>query len=151
MSKEPETRSLRSNQLCAAFLGATGVFVGVWALFFPREFYDSFPGFGHHWVDMLGAYNEHLARDVGGMYTAMAIMSLWVAFRPSRERITLIGMGWLTFNSAHCYFHLNHLDVYGTADQVGNVVLLVGVTVLALFMLLPAGLVGRPDHVAGRG
>jgi hypothetical protein len=129
----------RSNQVCVALLGASGAFVGVWALFFPAQFYTSFPGFGLHWVDALGPYNEHLARDVGGLYSALAVMSFWAAFRPTRERLALLGMGWLTFNTAHCLFHLHHLEAYGTADRIGNVALLVGVTVLACLLLVPDG------------
>lgn len=140
--------SLRFNQICSASLGVSGVFIGVWALLFPRAFYDSFPGFGHHWVDTLGPYNEHLARDVGAMYCAMAVMSLWTTFKPSREKFTLVGMGWLTFNTAHLLFHLGHLDVYGTADQIGNAVLLIAVTILACLMLVPDGPIRRSDRSA---
>jgi len=144
--------SLRFNRICSAFLGASGVFIGVWALFFPRAFYDSFPGFGRHWVDTLGPYNEHLARDVGSMYCAMAVMSLWAVAKSSREQFALIGMGWLTFNTAHCIFHLHHLGVYRTVDQVGNVVLLVSVTALSCLMLVPDGLFQRSVRpTKGRG
>lgn len=134
----------RIHQVCAAVLGVTGTYVGVWALFLPGQFYERFPGFGHHWVDTLGPYNEHLARDVGGLYTAMALMSLWAASFPSRERFALVGLGWLVFNVAHALFHLHHLDAYGFADQVGNVVLLLGVTVLAGLLLIPAR---SPDNL----
>jgi len=127
----------RFHQTCAAVLGVTGAYVGAWALFLPHVFYTSFPGFGRHWVDTLGQYNEHLARDVGGLYCAMALMSLWAATRPSRDRLSLLGLGWLVFNVPHALFHLDHLDVYKAADQIGNVVLLLGVTILAGLLLIP--------------
>jgi hypothetical protein len=68
----------------------------------------------------------------------MALMSLWAASRTNRQQFTLIGLGWLAFNVPHALFHLDHLDVYQAADQIGNVALLLGVTALACLLLLPA-------------
>jgi hypothetical protein len=51
--------------------GAAG---GAWPAGWPRSFYDDFPWPGHPWVAPLGAYNEHLLRDFGGMNLAMAVV-----------------------------------------------------------------------------
>ena len=55
---------------------AASVQLGIWATFAPRSFYEKFPGFGHHWVSMAGPYDEHLVRDVGGLYLALLIMPI---------------------------------------------------------------------------
>ena len=129
--------SIRIKQLVSAILAATGIYVGLWAAAWPRQFYDSFPGFGRHWVEALGPYNEHLVRDLGGLYLAMAVISVWAAVVPRREVFPMVGLGWLAFNIPHCLFHLDHLDVYTGVDVAGNVITLVGVVVLAALLLVP--------------
>jgi hypothetical protein len=130
--------SIRIKQVFAGILALTGLYAGLWAAAWPRQFYDSFPGFGRHWVALLGPYNEHLVRDVGGLYLAMAIVSLWACVRPRGETLAMAGLGWLGFNIPHCIYHLNHLDMYGGVDQAGNVVTLVGVVILAALLLVPS-------------
>jgi hypothetical protein len=44
-------------------LAATPLVGGLWALLFPRAFYDDFPLPGADWVSTLGPYNEHLVSD----------------------------------------------------------------------------------------
>ena len=61
--------------------------VGVWQYLAPRSFYDDFPGFGRHWVDVDGPFNAHLLRDVGqgnlafGVVALMALLTggIWLA------------------------------------------------------------------------
>ena len=131
--------SIRIKQLASAILAATAIYVGLWAAAWPQQFYDSFPGFGRHWVAALGPYNEHLIRDVGGLYLAMAVISVWAAVVPRREIFPMVGLGWLAFNIPHCLFHFDHLDVYSAADIAGNVIALVGVVVLAALLMVPTG------------
>lgn len=59
----------------AGVLGLSAVVVGAWAAAAPRSFFSSFPLPGHHWVAPLGPYNEHLTRDVGGLYLALFVVS----------------------------------------------------------------------------
>lgn len=59
---------------------AIGAFVGVWAAGFPQSFYDSFPGFGFVWISVDGPFNEHLIRDVGSLYLALAAASAAATF-----------------------------------------------------------------------
>ena len=66
-------------------LNAIGAFVGVWALVFPREFYDSFPGLGFGAWATDGPFNEHLIRDVGALYLALVAAGVFAAF--GRERM----------------------------------------------------------------
>jgi hypothetical protein len=139
--------NIRIKQVLTGILALTGVDAGLWACWWPRQFYDSFPGFGHHWVMGLGPYNEHLVRDVGGLYLALAIVAIWATVRPRAEVFAMVGLGWLGFNIPHAIYHLRHLDMFDRVDQVGNVVTLVGVTVLAALLLVP---VSRPPRLAER-
>ena len=49
--------------------------VGLQAAVAPRSFFDDFP-FGRSWISVDGAmYDEHLVRDVGALFLAMAIVT----------------------------------------------------------------------------
>lgn len=130
--------SIKRKQIVLGVLAATGLYVGIWAAAWPSGFFGSFPGLGREWVSALPPYNEHLVRDVGGMYLAFGVASLWLVVRPSAQGIVGVGLGWLTFNLIHAAFHLDHLRVYSRFDQVLNVVALVGVAFLSFLLVLPA-------------
>lgn len=121
-----------------AALAVSAAFVGGWAQFAPRQFYTSFPLPGRHWVSMLGDYNEHLIRDVGSLYLALLAISVWALLRPHEESFLLVGLAWLVFSVPHLIFHLAHLDRFGTADRVGNLVTLGGTVVLAALLMIPS-------------
>lgn len=127
-----------AKRLVLGLLAVSAGIVGSWAGFAPTSFYASFPGGGHDWVRVLGPFNDHLTRDVGWLYLALFVTSLWVLLRPRAESMTLVGTAWLVFSVPHLAYHLAHLDVYGRADQVANVLTLGGTVVLAGFLLLPA-------------
>jgi hypothetical protein len=118
------------------FLAAISVYVGAWALFAPASWWASFPGFGLHWLPVLGVYNEHLARDVGAVYLALAALSAGAAARPHDDYLVrLTAAVWLVFSIPHLIYHVLHLDHYTGLDRAGNVVSL-GFFVLAGAMLL---------------
>jgi hypothetical protein len=129
---------IRSKQVIAGVLALSAADVGFWAQFAPHSFYDSFPLAGHHWVSALGPYNEHLTRDVGGLYLALLAVSVWAAVRPRTETLRLTGTGWLAFSIPHFIFHMFHLGMYGTTDKIGNIITLGGTVVLAALLLRPA-------------
>jgi hypothetical protein len=133
----------RITQAAAALLALTAAVAGGWAEFAPLSFYRSFPLPGHPWVALLGPYNEHLIRDVGGLYLALLVLTGWAAIRRDAGVLRLTGAAWLAFSVPHLVFHLLHLDPMSTADRVGNVVSLVANVVLALLLLFPS--------TAGRG
>ena len=56
------------------FLAASTLGGSLWALPFPRSFYDDFPAPGWGWVSTLGPYNEHLVRDYGAMNLALGVL-----------------------------------------------------------------------------
>ncbi|MYS18773.1 hypothetical protein GTW78_00490 [Streptomyces sp. SID4948] len=121
------------------------MYVGVWAFFLPASWYRAFPGFGRHWLPVLGPYNEHLARDVGALYLALAVVTLSAARRAGDGRLAgTAGLAWLVFGVPHLVFHLRHLDMYGSADQVLNVVALGWFVVVGAALLVPVEPAGRP-------
>jgi hypothetical protein len=127
----------RSKRGIAAVLAVSAADVGLWAEFAPRSFYDLFPLAGHPWVSALGPYNEHMTRDVGGLYLGLLVISAWVVLRPRTESFAMAGAGWLAFSVPHFIYHMVHLGVFGTADSIGNIVTLGGTVILAALLLLP--------------
>jgi hypothetical protein len=125
------------QRIILALLAVTAAVVGPWASFAPRSFYDDFPGFGRIWISVDGPFNEHLIRDVGSFYTALAVMSVIAIARPLAIVVTTAGAAWLTFGTLHLAYHMAHLDVYGTTDQVLNVIALGGSVVLSALLILP--------------
>ena len=107
------------------FLVVSGVMVGAWAQFFPQAFYDSFPGLGRSWVSVDGPFNEHLVRDVGGLYLALSAVTLIAVFAQTRETILAAALGWLVSQLPHFAYHMTHLHVYPSLlDKAGNVLTL---------------------------
>jgi hypothetical protein len=137
--------SIHSKQVSAAVLALSAAVVGMWASLAPRSFFRSFPLPGHHWVAVLGPYNEHLTRDVGGLYLALLVISVWAALRPDPEILRMTGAAWLAFSLPHLTFHLFHLDMYRPADKAGNIVTLGGSVILAAILLLPTRDADRTD------
>jgi len=110
-------------------LALTTGFLGVYAQFFPRGFYDDFPN-GRGWVAADGPYNEHLVRDFGSMNLALAFVAL-AALAVASVAVARVAAGaYIVFAVPHALYHFRHLEHYDTGDQVGNVVsLLAGIAV----------------------
>jgi hypothetical protein len=121
------------------FFVLQAAFVGSWAAFAPESWFRSFPGFGRHWLPMLGMYNEHLARDVGALYLGLMVLSIGAAFRVGDSYLVqLTGASWTLFSALHLIYHLDHLAMYTGLDWWGNLLSL-GLTLLAgMALLLPA-------------
>lgn len=120
------------------FLIVSGVMVGAWAQFFPQAFYDSFPGLGRSWVSADGPFNEHLVRDVGGLYLALSAVTLIAVFAKTCETVLAAALGWLVSQIPHFTYHMTHLHVYTSMlDKIGNVL------TLGLLVLVPAYLFVR--------
>ncbi|GAB3997003.1 hypothetical protein GCM10028807_41030 [Spirosoma daeguense] len=124
-----QTKQTRQIQFLLLYFAITNSVPGIWALFFPYEFYAHFPGFGHTWVSVDGPYNEHLIRDVGAFFMAITTLCVLALRQPLLIKATAICL--LVFNVPHLLYHLQHLHMLPPIDQVGNVV------VLSLAALLP--------------
>jgi len=113
-------------------LGAPFVGIGIWALAAPRSWYDEFPGAGMHWLPAFGPYDEHLVRDLGGLYLGLGLLLVFAAVSLSRPLVQgALGM-LLVFALPHFVWHLTELDALPTGDNV------VSVTSLALTVVVPA-------------
>jgi len=139
----------RTSRLILSALGVSALYVGVWAEFVPASFYRSFPGLGRHWVSPLGPYDEHLVRDVGGLYLALAVASAGAWWLADHRTTVVVALAWFAFSLPHLVFHLAHLEHFGALDQALNIVLLaltaVGAGALAL------GNIGSVGSITGAG
>src|SRR5215467_4535490 len=97
--------STRATRLMLVILAAGAAFVGLWAVSAPLSFYTSFPGGSHRWVAALGPYNEHLIRDVGGLYLGLLALTLGAIVRPTPQATRLAGLAWLVFSIPHLIYH----------------------------------------------
>jgi hypothetical protein len=130
---------MTTRRVLLLVIAVSAAYVGVWAYFLPGSWYRSFPGLGRHWLPVLGPYNEHLARDVGALYLGLAVLALSAARWAADNRLAAVaGLAWLVFSVPHLAFHLRHLDMYGTADQLLNVVALGFLVVASAALMLPA-------------
>lgn len=124
-----------------AILAATsllGLFAGGWAAFAPRFFYGSFPGFGFGpWVAVDGPYNEHLVRDVGAFYLALAAAGIFAMLSRTVVAGRAVGIAWLAFSVPHLGYHLQHLEGFSALDAVGQVIGLGSTVVLAVPLIAP--------------
>ena len=122
--------------LARGCLGAIGLLMlpaGVQAAFAPRSFFDDFP-VGRGWIAAEGgSYDEHLVRDVGFLFLAMVIVTLWAAWR--NQFLVPVAAGWMVQGLGHLVYHVGHLEGLDGIDRVGLVGSLVAVPVLAAVVL----------------
>ncbi|WP_338078563.1 hypothetical protein [Amycolatopsis suaedae] len=127
------------TRLALLLFAAVGLVVGFWAAVLPMSFYSDFPGFRPGWVSADGPFNEHLVRDVGGMFLALGVLAVGAFVMRTNAVARLTGLAWLVFGVVHAAYHLLHLHVFEPVDQVINAVGLVGLVVLAaVVVFLPA-------------
>lgn len=137
-----------TQTVATGVLTASALYVGWWASLAPRSFYDSFPGLNRMWVGGDGPYNEHLVRDVGGLYLALAVSGVLALVWRDRRTTLVLGAAWTTFSLLHLGYHLHHLGDLAVVDVVGNVVALGGTLVLAVLLLVPARTERRTEMAA---
>lgn len=124
------------RRVILALTAILGLYVGVWAEFFPRSFYTSFPGFGLHWISMNGAYDEHLIRDVGSFYLALTAASIVGIIARTATPGRVAGLGWTVFGVFHFAYHVTHL-MGSSVDIAGNVISLGLSALLGIVLLFP--------------
>ncbi len=128
----------RAQAAALTILTASAGYVGGWATLSPGSFYDSFPGLNRTWISIDGPFNEHLVRDVGAFYLALAaagVLALWW-----RERhVTIVTVAaWTVFSTPHLAYHLLHAHELETMDAVGQTFSLAVTLLLAVFVLVAA-------------
>lgn len=125
---------------------AIGTFVGLWAAVWPSTFYTSFPGLGRVWIAVDGPYNEHLIRDVGGLYLALAAASIAAACVRRPEPGRVVGVAWTVFGLPHLIYHATQFGGMPVIDVVGNIISLGGSLLLGIVLMLP-GRAGEQDTI----
>jgi hypothetical protein len=128
----------RIRRTVLLLLALSAGFVGGWALFAPTSFYRSFPGFGLRWVGTDGAYNEHLIRDVGGLYLALLVVSLYALLPTASAQLRrMAGVAWAVFSTPHLAYHLAHLGTLSSTSAALESIALSLTLVAAVVLVLP--------------
>jgi hypothetical protein len=103
-----------------------------WLVFAPHSFYSNFPGFGLRWVSPMGPYDQHGFSDFGGALAGLSV-AIWSAAYVAERRLVCVALlASLVQGAAHFTYHLLHLNMLSTANDLGNQ------TALSYFVLLPA-------------
>ena len=119
-------------------LGAVQLLNGLWIEISPTSFYEDFP-LGRGWVEALPAYNEHLLRDVGGLFLATGLVLVVAGAWLERRVVALALVSYLLFSIPHTIYHLLNLEPYATGDAIGNAVTLVATVALPVYLLWRLG------------
>ena len=147
MNARYEGHSVRRTWIQSGLLllAATTLNGSLWALPFPRSFYEDFPLSGRDWVSTLGPYDEHLVRDYGALNLALGVLLVAAAVYLERRLAQVALVTWLVFEVPHFVFHLgqtHHFSVGSNLAQLGGLALLI-VLPLVLLLLLPQRAAGR--------
>lgn len=126
-------------RIALGYLALVAIQIGVWAQFAPRSFYDDFPGLGRTWVSVDGPYNEHLVRDVGGLYLALSVLLVAAMITLSRTVIIAASVAVLVSGVPHFVYHVMNRDGLSSGD------LAMSLGGLALFAALPVALLAVGD------
>jgi hypothetical protein len=95
--------------------------VGVWGELSPHSFYTTFPGFGHHWVAVMGAYDEHLVRDYAACEIGFAVLLFGMALWFVERRLVLAGgLAFIAGTLPHFIFHLTTTAMLSTQDNIAS-------------------------------
>ena len=132
----------RVVRVLLVLMAASSGLIGLWALLAPRSFYDDFPGGGRHWVSADGPYNEHLVRDVGGLYVAVTVVAVAAAIVLTPALVRTAAVATLAFAIPHFAYHAAHTGPYSTTDAAALLVSLGLAVVLPIAVLV---VVSRPD------
>ena len=108
------------SRTALALVAAGQAEVGLWALVAPHSFFERFPGFGHHWVAPLGAYNEHLLRDYAAAELGFAVLLACTAIWFERRLVLVAGAAFLAATVPHLAYHLTTTAHLAAGDNVAS-------------------------------
>jgi hypothetical protein len=132
----PAVRRSALPRLGLVLVGAAQVEIGIWGTIAPRSLFDHYPGFGHHWIAMLGTYNEHLLRDYAGAELGFAVLLVAAAIWFERRIVLIAGTAFLAATLPHFAYHLTTTETFKTADNLASLGgFVVEIVVVALAML----------------
>jgi hypothetical protein len=134
MSTVAQRSSTRLQQACIALLGLMFLPAGLQAAFFPKSWYEDFP-LGRGWIAATEpVYSEHLVRDVGSLFLALVIVSLWAWWEPAL--CLPVAVAWLVQGTLHLVYHAGHLEHLDGVDAFGIMFTLVAAPVLAIVAIV---------------
>jgi hypothetical protein len=128
-------RRVGGVRLGLVLLGAGQGFTAAWALVAPRSFFDNFPFGGAHWVSALPPFNEHLVRDYGASFLALAALALIAAWLADLRLMRVTLVVWTIAALPHFVFHLAHSDQPSGAEGIASLITLALNTAVPLFLL----------------
>lgn len=122
--------------------------LALWLVIAPHSFYETFPGFGLHWVRPMGAYSQHAFTDFGTALLGLVLVVWAAAYVLDRRVVQVALIASLLQGTTHFTYHMLHLDMMSAANDIGNQ------TALSYFVLLPIALLlttGRRRERRGEG
>ncbi len=145
-------RSVRPAWIRAGLLllAATTLNGSLWALPFPRSFYEDFPLPGRDWVSTLGPYDEHLVRDYGALNLALGILLVAVAIFLERRLTRVALVAWLGYALPHFVYHTTLTEHFSPFDNLTQLASLGLQVLLPLVLLLVTGASFQEDKLAPR-
>lgn len=103
--------------MIALFMSPTAVHATV----APRSWFDDFP-LGRGWIAAEGgAYDEHLVRDVGVLFLALIIVTVWAAWRS--EAMRAVAIAWIVQGGLHFAYHIAHVGDLEGLDAIDKIAL----------------------------
>ncbi len=143
-------RSVRRAWIRAGllFLAATTLNGSLWALPFPRSFYEDFPLPGRDWVSTLGPYDEHLVRDYGALNLALGILLVATAIFLERRLTWVALVAWLGYAVPHFVYHTTLVDHFSPFDNLAQLTSLGLQILLPLVLLALAGSSDTPTRTS---
>lgn len=106
--------------------------LALWPIVSPRNFYENFPGGGFHWIDVNGPYNEHFLIDFGALNLALALVVGLALWKMTDTIVFAAGIALTAYALPHSIYHLNHLDVYKSGEEIPAVAPLLAQFVMGL-------------------
>jgi hypothetical protein len=110
----------RAARIGLAYLAVNAAVIGLWAAVAPKSWFENFPGGGHHWVAVDGPYNHHLAGDVGGLFLALAVVTIAAAVSLSTPLVRAAAAAWVVSTLPHLVYHLGHRAGLSSADYLSS-------------------------------
>jgi hypothetical protein len=120
----------------AAVLAALNLCWGAWARFAPHHFFDTFPGFGHHWTAAYPPYNQHLVTDLGSTFLTLGFLLVVGSVTTDRRIRRLVLAALVLFNALHLGFHAGHRGTMDPVDFGASVAALAGGVAAPLALLV---------------
>lgn len=134
---EPTTQVPRWVRLALVALAVPNIITGVWAVVWPENWFDRFPGWDPRLVAADPPLNEHLAGDAGAGFLATGVIALLAAWWGERRATQLALVGYAAFAIPHAAYHtFNPSTALSGAEDVQNAAVLVFTAAVTVGLLL---------------